>query len=58
MLFTFNGSKWVVSLYTKNPDIDVSEIAYRYGGGGHKAAAGFVTDDILKIINNPKKLYN
>lgn len=37
--FYFNGEYWTVSLYSKT--IDVSEIAKVYGGGGHKAAAGF-----------------
>ena len=37
---------WTVSLYTKNPDIDVSKIAMNYMykgkiGGGHKGASGF-----------------
>jgi oligoribonuclease NrnB/cAMP/cGMP phosphodiesterase (DHH superfamily) len=35
---------WMISLYTKNPDIDVSVIAkkldYRGKGGGHRGAAG------------------
>lgn len=39
MPFVFNGEKWTVSMYSQN--IDVSEIAKRYGGGGHKNAAGF-----------------
>ena len=39
--FTFNGEKWVVSLFTKKDNIDVSEIAKKYGGGGHRKAAGF-----------------
>jgi len=38
--FCFDGKQWTVSLYTKK-DIDVSEIAKKYGGGGHKKAAGF-----------------
>ena len=38
--FSFNGSEWRVSLYTKK-DIDVSAIAVKYGGGGHAQAAGF-----------------
>lgn len=37
--------KWVVSLYTDKPEVDVSSIAKRYGGGGHKGAAGFHTDE-------------
>lgn len=40
MSFVFDGKQWTVSLYTKK-DIDVSEIAKKYGGGGHKQAAGF-----------------
>jgi oligoribonuclease NrnB/cAMP/cGMP phosphodiesterase (DHH superfamily) len=38
--FIFDGKQWTVSLYTKK-DIDCSEIAKKYGGGGHKQAAGF-----------------
>lgn len=33
--------KWTVSIYTDNPDIDLSIIAKARGGGGHKSAAGF-----------------
>ena len=42
MPFVFDGTKWTVSLYSTK-GIDVSEIAKKYGGGGHKGAAGFVT---------------
>ena len=38
--FIFDGKQWTVSLYTKK-DIDCSELAKKYGGGGHKQAAGF-----------------
>lgn len=38
--FVFDGVTGVVSLYTEK-DIDVSEIAKKYGGGGHPKAAGF-----------------
>ena len=34
-----DGKQWTISLYSKN--IDVSEIAKKYGGGGHKGASGF-----------------
>ena len=37
--FSFDGDEWIISLYSRN--IDVSEIAKKYGGGGHKGAAGF-----------------
>jgi len=40
--YVFNGDNWIVSLYANKPDIDVSEIAKKYGGGGHKEAAGFI----------------
>lgn len=32
---------WSVSLYAARPDMDVSAIAKKYGGGGHAGAAGF-----------------
>jgi nanoRNase/pAp phosphatase (c-di-AMP/oligoRNAs hydrolase) len=38
--FEYTGNQWTVSLYSKF--IDVSQIAKKYGGGGHKGAAGFV----------------
>ena len=37
-----NGRQWTVSLYSQN--VDVSEIAKSFGGGGHKGAAGFQCD--------------
>ncbi|MCK9324171.1 MAG: DHHA1 domain-containing protein [Bacteroidales bacterium] len=36
---------YTVSLYSKK-DIDVSEIAKKYGGGGHKKASGFQCDEL------------
>jgi oligoribonuclease NrnB/cAMP/cGMP phosphodiesterase (DHH superfamily) len=39
--FVFDGTQWTVSLYALRDDIDVSEIATYFGGGGHKKAAGF-----------------
>jgi len=38
--------KWLISLYTDKPDIDVSETCKRRGGGGHKGAAGFECDEL------------
>lgn len=40
------GKYWTVSLYSTRPDVDVSEIAKRNGGGGHKGAAGFQCADL------------
>lgn len=39
MPFYFDGRQFTVSLYSKT--VDVSEIAKKYGGGGHKGASGF-----------------
>lgn len=39
--FAYNGKGWTYSLYSSNPDVDCSAIAKKYGGGGHKGAAGF-----------------
>lgn len=39
MPFVFDGDQYTVSLYSTT--IDVSEIAKKHGGGGHKGASGF-----------------
>lgn len=44
--YNMNTGLFTISLYTNNPDIDVSKITEKYGGGGHKGAAGFQ----LKIL--------
>lgn len=40
MLIRERDDGWKVSLRAKNKDIDVSQIAKQFGGGGHKGAAG------------------
>ena len=37
---------WTVSLYSTREDVDCGEIAKRFGGGGHKGAAGFQCETI------------
>lgn len=45
MLWKYNGSKYVYSLYSVKDNIDCSIVAQELGvGGGHKGAAGFTTD--------------
>lgn len=41
--FCFNGKIWTISLYhaKHNTTIDLSAIAKKYSGGGHKGACGF-----------------
>lgn len=51
MPFIFDGKKWTVSLYSTS--VDVSHIAKKYGGGGHKGASGFQCAT-LPFINKPK----
>ena len=46
--FHFQNGKWNYSLYNDNGLVDCSIIAKNRGGGGHKGAAGFITDEIIK----------
>lgn len=41
--FTYTGHDWRVSMYhaPNNEHIDLSKIAVKYGGGGHRGACGF-----------------
>lgn len=41
LFYPTSNDKIKVSMRSKNRDIDVSEIAVKFGGGGHKEAAGF-----------------
>jgi len=47
IVWTFDGDNYTYSLYSKSDDIDCSKIAEKFGGGGHKKAAGFVHKDFL-----------
>lgn len=43
LAFYYEGKQWIVSLYHAghNREIDLSKIAVKYGGGGHRGACGF-----------------
>lgn len=43
--FAYDGENWNYSL--RSEKIDCSKIAMKYGGGGHKGAAGFSLKDLL-----------
>lgn len=43
----YDSKKWCYSIYSSKDDIDVSKIALKYGGGGHRGAAGFSSDKFL-----------
>lgn len=42
--FVYQNGKWQVSMYSKN--VHVGELSKKYGGGGHKGAAGFVCTEL------------
>jgi len=48
MGFHFNGKTWTVSLYHSKhrTDLDLSKIAVKYGGGGHRGACGFMASKL------------
>jgi oligoribonuclease NrnB/cAMP/cGMP phosphodiesterase (DHH superfamily) len=68
--FSYNGDLFKVSMYAAKQDVDVSEICKKYGGGGHKGAAGFAaerlpfkkyrerqyTPMIEKYLDNPQEI--
>lgn len=48
--FYYANEMWNFSLYNDDGQVDCSQIAKQYGGGGHKGAAGFVTKDLNLIL--------
>lgn len=55
IVWSRRGGKIIVSLRSDGT-VDVAKIAQKYGGGGHKAAAGFSFEDGLWHFLNFKKL--
>jgi oligoribonuclease NrnB/cAMP/cGMP phosphodiesterase (DHH superfamily) len=47
MVWVYNGEKYTYSIFSSNKDIDCSKIAEKFGGGGHKGAAGFSSVELL-----------
>lgn len=50
--FRFDGKQWTFSLYTTKDTVDCSQIAKARGGGGHKKAAGFQTQNLENVLSN------
>jgi len=46
IMYIFDGINYHISLRTKINEIDVSKIAQKYGGGGHKGASGFICQQL------------
>lgn len=58
--YVHDGKQWIVTLYSplkrdKASMIDVSEIAKKYGGGGHTHAAGFVCEELPWMTDEDEK---
>jgi len=49
--FGWRKSRWSVSLYSAK--VDVSKIAVKFGGGGHKHACGFTCDELPFRLEGP-----
>lgn len=49
--YSFNGTNYNYSIYSSLEDIDCAKIAkyFNHKGGGHKGAAGFISDELLFI---------
>lgn len=54
MCFGWTGNCWTVSMYTTKKGIDVGHIAKKYGGGGHKNASGYQTNELPFPITGSK----
>jgi oligoribonuclease NrnB/cAMP/cGMP phosphodiesterase (DHH superfamily) len=51
MGFWWNGKQWTFSLTTDKEGVCVSDIATKYGGGGHQKAAGFESETLpFKLV--------
>lgn len=47
MIWVFNGTKYSYSIFSTDKNVDCSKIAEKFGGGGHKGAAGFSSEKLL-----------
>ena len=56
MGFNYDGKGWNFSLYhaKHRTDLDLSAIAVKYGGGGHRGACGFRSKNLPFIGDNER----
>lgn len=47
--YVFDGTQYVYSVFSSDANFDCSEFAETYGGGGHKGAAGFTSNQLVFI---------
>lgn len=50
LIYYYNGKNWCYGFYTEKENVDVSQIAKKYGGGGHKGAAGATTKALINEL--------
>lgn len=53
MPFAYDGNQYTVSLYSDS--VNCAQIAEKYGGGGHKGAAGFQCKELPFEVKEPKE---
>ena len=46
-VFAYDGEYYEYTLYSSDKDVDCSKIAEKFGGGGHKGAAGFRSKELV-----------
>lgn len=51
-VWVYDGEAYRYSIYSVKENINCSQIAQLFGGGGHKGAAGFTMDELI-FNNNP-----
>ncbi len=52
MPFVFDGKQWTITMYSET--VNVGAIALKYGGGGHRGAAGFQHNNLSFLITCDK----
>jgi len=50
-IYYWSGDKFIFSLRSKESGVDVSSVAKKFGGGGHKNAAGFSVSSLEELSN-------
>lgn len=54
IIYCNDGTRYKCSIYTYKKDFDCSAFAEKFGGGGHRKAAGFTLPDIPPWLKNKK----
>ena len=47
--YVFDGTHYVYSVFSSDSNFDCSEFAETYGGGGHRGAAGFTSNQLVFV---------